>query len=372
MTTHGNLNLAPRYQDCGSGFQWYICKAHGQTYTGCCSVDPCSLPDFCPLDKREPGDTSTTAPVSKGTTGTVPFPTTRTLQTSSTTTVSTFPSTLTTESGGFTNSATSFPAVTVGSSTSPSADTQSHPRKSTSFPTAAVVGVVVGLLLLLSAAAFIWYACSRRRRVNKGGRQGLRNKNSLDGPENGKPDPEKVAMSSPNEPMSHYPLIQRTSPSHVFDEFGGRHCTPDSPIIDDNDEHQAYRYSNMSSVRGSTLISPKVQSDTSSDMPSSHHELDSSPVQPPPSTRPGTTNRPEQVAELESPMNCTFGHRLSSQSSPGSSPNLSGQGSEHNMSPQSSMQASVGQPRATLSATVDERISRTYVNSWTKFQNVQI
>ncbi|OIW34987.1 hypothetical protein CONLIGDRAFT_665656 [Coniochaeta ligniaria NRRL 30616] len=47
------LSLSPRYYDCDPGYNWYTCNIAGQSYYGCCSVDPCGSITFCPAEHQD-------------------------------------------------------------------------------------------------------------------------------------------------------------------------------------------------------------------------------------------------------------------------------------------------------------------------------
>ncbi|KAH8905546.1 hypothetical protein BR93DRAFT_804918 [Coniochaeta sp. PMI_546] len=45
--------ITPRYYDCDPGYNWYICNIGGQSYYGCCSVEPCGSINFCPAEHQD-------------------------------------------------------------------------------------------------------------------------------------------------------------------------------------------------------------------------------------------------------------------------------------------------------------------------------
>jgi hypothetical protein len=40
--------------DCNSGYQWYTCDTGGQSWYGCCSINPCASVTFCPVQNQDP------------------------------------------------------------------------------------------------------------------------------------------------------------------------------------------------------------------------------------------------------------------------------------------------------------------------------
>lgn len=77
INTSSNMPPHPatpkRYQDCKPGYQWYACSTWaGLQYAGCCSLDPCSAGNSCPLANQEGAVIVTTA---APTTTIIPSPT---------------------------------------------------------------------------------------------------------------------------------------------------------------------------------------------------------------------------------------------------------------------------------------------------------
>lgn len=212
-------NLALRYVDCAAGYQWYTCQRGGQSYAGCCSVDPCALPGFCPVDNREgseeaPASTSTrkVEPVTVVLTSTTRmtltttnsaanptfFVTTATTETAATETAITSP-----------NAAVAQPTAVIPVSSAPTTTAaQAEGHKSSGIPMGAAVAVAVGALIVAVLAALcVW---GRWRRKNKNERRKAKK-----GKSRGSPDSEKGSRVRSRGTSS------PPSPTHVFDEFGG-------------------------------------------------------------------------------------------------------------------------------------------------------
>lgn len=45
--------ISRRYYNCDPGYNWYTCNIDGQSYYGCCSVDPCGSASFCPAGRQD-------------------------------------------------------------------------------------------------------------------------------------------------------------------------------------------------------------------------------------------------------------------------------------------------------------------------------
>jgi hypothetical protein len=127
-----------RYQDCKPGFQWYVCSTSaGPQYAGCCSLDPCSFGNSCPLANQQDAVIITTI-------GAVPTTTVPPSPTGPNPAVIILPTT------------PGIPAVT----TSP-ATTDSGSSPSVGVIVAASLCSFVGVMVIL--ALWLWLCCLRRR-----------------------------------------------------------------------------------------------------------------------------------------------------------------------------------------------------------------
>lgn len=125
---------------------------------------------------------------------------------------------------------------------------------------------------------------------------------------------------------------------------------------------QYARTSHRSAGDHSTLVSPMTPRSTNSD-PVFRQELDSTPVRREPGSAPAASSKFIAPADIISSMGDQS--KVAARPEPPKS-------SRNNGSRGGTVQDPVERPRATLRATADERRSKTYVNSWTRFQNVQV
>ncbi|KAF1830626.1 hypothetical protein BDW02DRAFT_91878 [Decorospora gaudefroyi] len=162
--------LRKRVDDCPAGGVFYFCNG----FRGCCTIDPCNPGSTCPADKDlTPGRSS--AAVSKTSTAsssrviTTPTPISTTTSSSSASTTS---STDASGSPSFTPSIvepTAFKTVTQSISgttttTIPTATpAPSNPANST--PIAAIVGAVLGTIVLIVLLLSIFFCMRKKRRT---------------------------------------------------------------------------------------------------------------------------------------------------------------------------------------------------------------
>ncbi|KAL2255978.1 hypothetical protein VTK26DRAFT_2401 [Humicola hyalothermophila] len=302
-----------------SGYLWYICTWKHPYYSGCCRVDPCKQdPIGCPPSAR--GE-----PVGV---------TTHHSSTSSTTSQTASDSLLATEA-----TATSLPTATTSSTPSPGApappiisSTSTTDSDSGSdgvtLPVGTLVGIVVGCTLAALFAAVMacmWWG--RRRREKEEKREQAERLASSGGLDEEHLPP---GLDSVFNPMT------EAGPGSVFDRGQGRMGKGESML----GFGSFGRDSHLSSGGHSVLISPLTPASTLGmglGLPSSPSELDSTPVQGPQAS---AQIEPRPPAELDS----------------------------HSIPPDEE----ISKPRATLGSTQHEREAGTYVNSWTRFQNVQL
>ncbi|GAB7342535.1 hypothetical protein MBLNU457_g0717t2 [Dothideomycetes sp. NU457] len=152
-------------RDCPSGFQWFSCNLAGNTFAGCCSVDPCNPNGGCPITARPPTTTTSTSISSSALIGASTAPSSLILTTSSTspstasTLSSTTTSTISENAATTTNGIPSAqPNVTPASTTDVG---QSAGKESIGAIVGAAIGGFLGLLLILALVACVFY---RRRR----------------------------------------------------------------------------------------------------------------------------------------------------------------------------------------------------------------
>lgn len=216
--------LGQRFQECGAGYQWYTCQMTGQSYAGCCSIDPCNLPGFCPARNEE---------------GSGPVLTTQTMNIIPAPTTDSIPGGGGQPVGMTTVYITNAP--TVSFATSPNAalgpatatDTVSavpavpavptRGDKGGPFPVAATVGVAVGAFTIAALAALcIW---GRWRRKNK-----LAAHQSEKGSRGGSPDSSKGSRSRARTAPALRRIIPSSATTRPFDVFGGMHTSRHMPI----------------------------------------------------------------------------------------------------------------------------------------------
>lgn len=145
----------------------------------------------------------------------------------------------------------------------------------------------------------------------------------------------------------------------------GRYRDPDSPGREDNGGHQFARESQFSSGDHSTLVSPMTTRSFNMDPPL-RQELDSKPLQPELDSTLVTSRRSSTLAEIDGPTAGGF----KSTARPELLRNPAWDRGGYGTPPLA--QGPIERPRATLQATAYERLSQTYANSWTRFQNVQV
>lgn len=361
----------------------------GQSYAGCCSVDPCNLPGFCPARNEE---------------GSGPVLTTQTMNIIPAPSVDSIAGGGGQPAGMTTVYVTTAPTVSLA--TSPNAalgpatatDTVSAvpaaPAMSTGggngggpFPVAATVGVAVGAFTIAALAAVcIW---GRWRRKNK-----LAALKSEKGSRRGSPDSSKGSRSRARTAPALRPIIPSSATTRPFDVFGGmrtsrywpiailfgrsvfttanststgRYFGPESPDFEDSNRNSRYWYNRSSqfSTGDSTLVSPITPGGMYMDAPAwpeldsrpFRSELDSTPVTPGPSSTLADVGLPkEEDGRSTTKM--------------GLPPNPAWNRGAYGTPPLA--QGPIERPRATLQATAYERRSKTYANSWTKFQDVQV
>lgn len=197
-----------KFQNCGAGFQWYTCQSAGQSYAGCCSVDPCALSGFCPAGSEESGTARTTQSMNI-----IP------MSTSSAANGNNNPFGMTTvyiTNGGTT--AAAITSVNAAVETPPRGTAPSSGATGGPIPVSAAVGIVVGVLLTgVLAGLCIW---GRRKRKKK-----LGIIKSGKGSQRGSPGSSKGTKSLISRPLPRV-IIPRSNASRDSDVFGGTYTFP--------------------------------------------------------------------------------------------------------------------------------------------------
>ncbi|KAK0737706.1 hypothetical protein B0T21DRAFT_170745 [Apiosordaria backusii] len=312
------LDLERKECATASGYLWYTCTFTTPWYAGCCSVNPCQQqPVGCPLIAQGEPVTSTQS-----------------------TSLSSTPSEITTT---LTPTADISSRTTLSTSTYPTNYEDSHGMK---ISISALVGVVVGCAIAVIFVALVscmWWGRRRREKDEKRDQaQRLASPRVVD-----------EELVPPGLEGVFNPMASNGRGS-IFDRAEGRMSKishesgsfPNLPLRD----------SCMSGGAHSNLASPLRKPDPRDRLPG---DSQSQLVSPPSSNTPNNPECPPISVELDS---------TSIKELPVPAPQ---HGELESPQPYDSPEPTEG-PRATLNSTQQERQSNTYVNSWTRFQNVQV
>ncbi|KAK3695191.1 hypothetical protein B0T22DRAFT_97021 [Podospora appendiculata] len=329
MDTGHVLTLAPReniYTDaaqCHSpDYLWWSCSFGGQFYTGCCNVDAChETPAGCPPVHQQPTSPSKSTPASTIARTITTQPPSSTVKISITSSTSSLvPSTPSTPvSPGPTSSSGTAVSITTRAPTAAAspitaAATDANSSQHVTLPIGTLVGIVIGCCIVAAAAAFLTYKCWTRRQGKKGHERPATTGDFLSSESDHLPSP-----TLPTTAMARRRFI--TS----FDEAAGpmpdtRTMGMSSPL-EYKQQASAASPSSMGFSETSAMVS----------------ELDSTPIND--ARWSAGTTLEDKTAGMRSPT--------------------ASQGPTESL-------------RGTLSSTRGDRESGTYVNSWSRFQNIQV
>ncbi|KAK3299105.1 uncharacterized protein B0H64DRAFT_91161 [Chaetomium fimeti] len=321
------IDTTSRVCETNSGYLWYICTWTTPFYSGCCRVNPCqNTPIGCPPQARGHSDSST-AYISVTKTLTVTRAVTSTSLSPSSTSLSPSP---------FSSTSTPVPGASAPSpptiSSTSTANIDQGSGDGLSIPINTLAGIVVGcgiVVIFVALVACMWWGRRRRKKRERSDHtERLPSSRGL-GDEQIPPGLESIFN-----PMAH------SGPGSVFDRTEGRMAKADSMLGFSPLTHGPLTHGpRRSTVRHgahSGIVSPLTPgSSWGSGLPSSPSEPDSTLVH-------GDVTKSGEGNEG---------------AKPGSEPEV---------------KEADAVPRATLNSTEQERETRTYVNSWTRFQNVQL